>query len=474
MFHAVRVSVEGIVIELAPSTTVPAQAPVGAHGTMAAAFLHWQSSGMRVMALAETAGPTAIQIDASAHCQLACPSCPTASGATLEAMSAGHLDPANFERLLEANPGLQEVELSNYGEMFLNPKLRELLRIAFEHKVVLHANNGTNLNHASEETLDALVKYRFRSLSVSIDGASQETYSRYRVKGDFERVIGNIEKINAFKRKHGSGFPMLTWQFIVFGHNEHEIETAKALAAKLGMSFRPKISWDDDISPIRDAKLVQIQTGLHATRKEHYQATGSEFARGICHQLWAAPVLNWDGRLLGCCRNFWGEFGGNAFESGLHPSLSASLIPAARQALMGKGPMDPAAPCSTCELYQTMERDGKWISQAEVERAIPKPTVLASIVVDPGDSPATHADVFLTPGHEVNRIFFVRPLPAQRFEIGVSYAVMGKVTPGKQTIYVLPKQLDPSFRKHYPPLPPVTMAIEVTARPLAQEFTIKL
>ena len=295
------------------------------------------------MVLPQTAGPTVIQIDASAHCQLACPSCPTASGATRAAMSAGHLDPANFERLLAANPGLQEVELSNYGEMFLNPRLRELLRIAFERGVVLNANNGTNLNHASEETLEALVQCRFRSLSVSIDGASQESYARYRVNGDFERVIGNIEKINAYKRKHRSGFPQLTWQFIVFGHNEHEIEAAKALAGKLGMSFRPKISWDD-FSPVRDAKLVQIQTGLRATRQEHYQATGVEFTRGICYQLWNAPVLNWDGRLLGCCRNFWGEFGGNAFESGLKESLSASLIPAARQALMGKGKMIPRLP----------------------------------------------------------------------------------------------------------------------------------
>jgi len=35
--------------------------------------------------------------------------------------------------------------------------------------------------------------------------------------------------------------------------------------------------------------------------------------RGICHQLWHAPVLNWDGRVMGCCRNFWSDFGGKRF-----------------------------------------------------------------------------------------------------------------------------------------------------------------
>jgi len=125
-------------------------------------------------------------------------------------MGAGHLDPDAFEHLLAENPGLTDIELSNYGEMFLNPRLTDILRIAFDRRVVLHAHNGANLNHASPETLEALVKYRFHSLVVSIDGASPETFSRYRVKGDFKRVIGHIGQINRFKRSAMSGFPLLT------------------------------------------------------------------------------------------------------------------------------------------------------------------------------------------------------------------------------------------------------------------------
>src|ERR1700735_3829675 len=89
------------------------------------------------------------QIDASAHCQLACPSCPTASGATAPAMRPGHLNPTHFQSLLDRNPNLTDIELSNYGEMFLNPKLVDLLPIAFDRQVIIHAGNGVNLNHAS-------------------------------------------------------------------------------------------------------------------------------------------------------------------------------------------------------------------------------------------------------------------------------------------------------------------------------------
>ena len=60
----------------------------------------------------------------------------------------------------------------------------------------------------------------------------------YRVRGNFNKVIEHIERINYFKRKHQSEFPELTWQFVVFGHNEQEIAVARGeMANKLGMGF---------------------------------------------------------------------------------------------------------------------------------------------------------------------------------------------------------------------------------------------
>jgi hypothetical protein len=417
--------------------------------------------------------PHAIRIDASAHCQLACPSCPTTSGATKAAMSAGHLDPARFEALLDATPEIAEVELSNYGEMFLNPKLTDLLRIAFERKVVIHANNGVNFNHVSPETLEALVQYRLRSMTVSIDGVSPKTYSRYRVKGDFDRVIGHIRQLNDLKRRHRTAFPLLAWQFIVFGHNEHEIDAAKRLATELAMTFKPKISWDDEFSPVRDPQLVQLKTGLSATREEHYRSIGADYVRSICYQLWTAPVLNWDGRLLGCCRNFWGDFGANAFTEGLPAALDSPRLQNAREALMGRAPMNPEVPCATCDLYLTMQRDGKWISREELARTA-NPGRITSIVMEPGDSPATHVDVFVAPGHHVNRLLLARPPQAQRVDLSRQYFTLFPLPAGDYTIYALPKQLDPTFRKQFPALPPLTVPVKIAERPWVQEFHLEL
>ncbi|MCK5215128.1 MAG: radical SAM protein, partial [Candidatus Omnitrophica bacterium] len=60
--------------------------------------------------------PRQIRWDASTVCQLKCPSCPTASGETRANLGAGFLKFADFKKILDENPWLSNVELSNWGE----------------------------------------------------------------------------------------------------------------------------------------------------------------------------------------------------------------------------------------------------------------------------------------------------------------------------------------------------------------------
>lgn len=306
--------------------------------------------------------PTVIRLEASSHCQLRCPSCPTTTGAIDAAVGRGFLRAADFRKLLDDNPSLTHIELSNYGEIFLNPELLEIMAYAQERGVSLGADNGVNLNHVKDEVLEGLVKFGFRSLACSIDGATAETYSRYRVRGSFDRVIANIRRINAFKKIHDSTRPALTWQFIVFGHNEHEIDAARELAESLGMSFRPKLSWDDGFSEVKDKREVARKTGLRAgSRKEFKQKFGRDYTQHICAQLWRTPQVNWDGRMLGCCRNFWGDFGSNAFTDGLTESVNSEAMVYAREMLQGKQPPRADIPCTTCEIYMGMRAKKRFL-----------------------------------------------------------------------------------------------------------------
>lgn len=306
--------------------------------------------------------PESLRLEASSRCQLACPACPTASGAIHPTIGSGVLKLTDFQALVDSSPWVKMIELSNYGEIFLNPDLLAILAYAHAKGIQLSAHNGVNLNHVKPEVLEGLVKYKLRAMTCSIDGASQATYERYRIKGNFERVIENIQKINRFKAFYQSPYPILDWQFVVFGHNQHEISIARQMAADLGMGFRLKLSWDSEFSPVADRDALRQEVGA-ADREEYREKHGRDYMQTICHQLWDKPQINWDGKVLGCCRNFWGEFGGNAFRDGLAAAINSERMTYARQMLRGQQPSRDDIPCTTCSIYQTMQTTGQWLER---------------------------------------------------------------------------------------------------------------
>ncbi len=299
--------------------------------------------------------PANIRLEVSTYCQLRCPTCPTTTGETHRGIGAGFLKFADFAKLLDASPWLEEIELSNYGEIFLNPELPQMIEHAHARGVRLTARNGVNLNNATDEMLEALVKFEFQHLRVSLDGASDESYSQYRIRGHFDRVIDNLKKLKAYKKQYDSTLPLLTWQFVVFGHNEHEISKAREMAAELGMEFHLKLNWDDSFSPVQDVEAVrrEMESGV-ASRAEYQEKYGSQYTQYICHQLWDWPQINWNGDVLGCCRNNWGHFGGNVFRDGLEESLNNEQMRYARDMLLGLEEPRDDIPCTTCRLYKNM------------------------------------------------------------------------------------------------------------------------
>ncbi|MGL6345011.1 MAG: radical SAM/SPASM domain-containing protein [Waterburya sp.] len=298
--------------------------------------------------------PKSIRLDASTNCQLKCPSCPTAQGIIQKNIGGGFLRFQNFKKLIDENPSVLHVELSNWGEIFLNPDLPKIMAYAYEKSVALTASNGTNLNTVKKETLEALVKYKFRHLNCSIDGASQETYSIYRRNGNFTQVIENIKTINHYKAVYNSPFPILSWQYVAFGHNEHEIEKAQKLAKTLNMDLKLKLSWDENFSPLKNQSQV-----------EEKAIDKSQESRKFCSQLWHIPQINWDGRILGCCVNYWEDFG-NAFDAELDNSLNNDKITYARQMLLGKTEAKENIPCTSCKYYQQMQKNDDWLTDAEI------------------------------------------------------------------------------------------------------------
>lgn len=297
-----------------------------------------------------------ISLDASSICQLKCPICPTSKEFNKKGpVGWGYLKFNDFKNFIMHNPWIKNIELSCWGEIFLNPDLEQILKLAYDKKINLTVNGGANLNSVKKDVLESLVKYKLSSLNVSLDGATNETYKVYRKGGDLNIVLKNINTINFFKKKYGSNYPKLFWQFIIMGHNEHELSTARKMAYNLGMEFFTKLNREPSYSPIRNENLVRNESRLGVISRDDFFYKYKKIYIPNCVRLWTSPQINWDGKLLGCSDNIWTSFG-NVFEKGLKPCLNDERYIYTKQIILGKKKARNDTPCFKCHKYKYIKK----------------------------------------------------------------------------------------------------------------------
>jgi MoaA/NifB/PqqE/SkfB family radical SAM enzyme len=271
----------------------------------------------------------------------------------------------HFKDLLDENPQIRDVELSNWGEVLLNRELPKMLEYAYQMGVATRIEEGVNLNDAPLETLEALVAFKTKVIRCAIDGVTNESYRRYRIGGDLKRVIANIKAINEFKEKYGSSEPRLVFQFILSSDNLHELEGAVLLSRLLKMEIFFKPNYFTQSIPSHQFDLIR-KYSAYRDEEEFLQNEGRHCMRHQCYQLWTDPQINWDGRLLGCSRNIWGHYAENVFQDGFIECLNNKKMDCARRMLMGKAEATTDIPCVNCSLYRVMVESGKWITEEEL------------------------------------------------------------------------------------------------------------
>jgi MoaA/NifB/PqqE/SkfB family radical SAM enzyme len=137
-----------------------------------------------------------------------------------------------FERLLErCGPFATNAVLYNYGEPLLNKKLPALIRRARGYGMTTHLS--TNLSMKFD--VPDFVRAQPDHIILSIDGITQETYGRFRKRGDLELVLSNVRAIVEEKQRLGLNRPILVWRFFPFEHNVHEVDDAIELAESMGV-----------------------------------------------------------------------------------------------------------------------------------------------------------------------------------------------------------------------------------------------
>ena len=214
---------------------------------------------------------TTAGIEINNTCNLKCLHCPTAQEMKRE---KGYMDYTVFKHIIDLNPELERVYLTNWGEPLLHPQLVEMISYAHSKgKQTAITTNGTILDRSLSKKL---IESGLDIIKFSVDG-NRETYQKIRgfsYDKVESRIIDFIEIRNALKKG--------TWvevSMLVFDETKEEINSFLK-------KWKPK------------ANFVNLQPKFFTIKKKKYKP---------CRDLWRILEVLWDGTVVPCCADFEGE-----------------------------------------------------------------------------------------------------------------------------------------------------------------------
>jgi Radical SAM superfamily len=189
--------------------------------------------------------PSRLYVETTAACNISCEQacCAPETGIT-RTRQAGMLDFELFKRVVdEAGPSLGRIDFFNYGEAFLHKRAVEMceyIKSKFPHIYLYTSTNGLAF---SEEQVRRLIRSGIDEVTFSIDGATADSYIKYRRRGDFEKAMRNLGFAVDEKRASGRDVPFINWRYILFTHNdsEEEMRLARETAAAIGVD---RLCWE--------------------------------------------------------------------------------------------------------------------------------------------------------------------------------------------------------------------------------------
>lgn len=179
-----------------------------------------------------------VHVEASSRCNSHCPMCSryTGTGFVQPDLNEEDLKPEVFYKLFtpEFTQQLEHVYFSGvYGDPCLNKLLPEFVNYLLDNGC-RSVSVDTNGGYRSPDWWAGMARPGVQ-INFALDGASKETLNQYRIGVNYDKVLENLK---AYVAAGGRA----QWNFIVFKHNEHEVEQAQNLAADLGIDFRIKVT----------------------------------------------------------------------------------------------------------------------------------------------------------------------------------------------------------------------------------------
>lgn len=177
--------------------------------------------------------PKICEFELTTRCNALCPQCVRSfyGAKKWHTVPDVDLDIRIFQKILD-DPVFQNIEtvrlIGTYGDPILYPDLFTVVQRLRERniKIIISTNGGIRTSKWWEKL--AKILGPDDRVMFAIDGL-KDTNHLYRVGVKFDKVINNLKTFNQAGGKS-------VWCFIVFKHNQHQIELAKSMSEEIGCS----------------------------------------------------------------------------------------------------------------------------------------------------------------------------------------------------------------------------------------------
>lgn len=169
--------------------------------------------------------PTKIQVEHSTICNAKCIMC---THYFTNNYKRSFIDDKAIEGIIPILPYIDKILLHGVGEAFLHPNIEKYLKMYADYGVEVSC--VTNMTRMSPELAEEIGK-TFKSITISCDGATKETFEGIRRGVSFEEFCNNIRLLHALQ-------PSLELRFNVVCMRQNIVEMPQIieLAAELGVS----------------------------------------------------------------------------------------------------------------------------------------------------------------------------------------------------------------------------------------------
>jgi radical SAM protein with 4Fe4S-binding SPASM domain len=224
-------------------------------------------------------GPIEITIESTSKCNLSCPMCPR----HVYTFDNESMDLDLYRSIVEQCKGHVEfIWPYGIGEPLMHPSIFEMIRITRDAGIRTGlSTNATLLDAArADQLLDAGLDY----LILAFDGATPETYEKYRLGATFDATRENILQVLERKRSRRSNVHVVL-QMVLLKDNVKEVDAYRRLWSLPGV---------DEIRFNRD------EIRLEGSRIPDGGLSGER--HNPCYLLWRGPLyVRYDGLVYPCC-----------------------------------------------------------------------------------------------------------------------------------------------------------------------------